>query len=318
MSSEESDLELQYVEVTNNVVTTTLYPEETEGHTLRMYETGNMGCIALKNELMFVDCGAIVKNARRFREDMEKRFQKPTTHLFLTHDHYHCTYGMTAFEDVTVVSSSVCQSYFRKNFKKGVSDLWKERILSAFPDDEMLKCSLIENDLFIPHTGVPNLSERAFGEKNQVIFRSCRGHSAASGYIYVPNEKVLFTGGNLNSCYAQMIVPLATVEVYRTWESLDIDFVVPGHGPIVDKSYISSIRDYFEQLLHKLRELKPEGLSAEQVVNRNDLPEYPHKGKNWTEGSPYHTQAIDWLVKYWYGRVLKETRIEDDDLMFIS
>jgi hypothetical protein len=64
--------------------------------------------------------------------------------------------------------------------------------------------------------------------------------------------------------------------------------------------------------------LKPEGLTKEQVVNRNDLPEYPHKGKNWTEGSPYHTQAVDWLVKYWYGRVLKETRVEDDDLMFIS
>ena len=185
---------------------------------------------------------------------MEERFQKPTTHLFLTHDHYHCAYGMTAFEDVNVVSSSVCQSYFRKNFKKGVSDRWKERILSGFPDDEMLKCSLIENDLFIPHTGVPNLSERAFGKKNQVVFRSCRGHSAASGYIYVPNEKVLFAGGNLNSCYAQMIVPLATVEVYRTWERLDIDFVVPGHGPTVNKSYVSRIREYFEQLLHKLRE----------------------------------------------------------------
>ncbi|MFW9917573.1 MAG: hypothetical protein ACFFGZ_18380 [Candidatus Thorarchaeota archaeon] len=318
MSSEESDPELQYVEVTDNVVTATLYPKEIEGHTLRMYETGTMSCIALKSELMFVDCGAIVKDARRFREDMETRFQKPTTHLFLTHDHYHCTYGMIAFEDVTVVSSSVCQSYFRKNFKKGVSDRRKEGILRAFPDDERLRESILENALFIPQIGVRAQSEQLFGEEDQVAFRSCRGHSAASGYIYVPNEKVLFTGGNLNSCYAQMIVPLATVEVYRTWESLDIDFVVPGHGSIVDKSYISRIREYFEQLLHKLRELKPEGLSAEQVVNRNDLPEYPHKGKNWTEGSQYHTQAVDWLVKYWYGRVLKETRVEDDDLMFIS
>lgn len=316
MPSQKSGLEPHYIEVTDNVITAALHPHETDA-VLRTYETGTMSCIAVENGLIFVDCGAIVKDVQKFRTDMEQRFDRPTTHLLLTHEHWHCSWAITAFEDVDVVISSVGRSYFRKNFKNGVSDRWKERILHAFPDDERLKESLLENTLFIPPIGVPK--EKAFGpEGNQVIFHTCRGHSATGAWVYVPSEKTLFAGGNLNSVYAQFVWPICVVEVYKDWESLEIDHVIPGHGPVVDKAYVSGIREYFEQLLHKLRELKPEGLTAEQVVERNDLPDYPHKGKNWTEGSPYHTQAVDRLVKYWYGRVLKETRVENDDLMFIS
>ncbi|MFX0114206.1 MAG: hypothetical protein ACFFB3_06635 [Candidatus Hodarchaeota archaeon] len=318
MSSHKSGLESHYIEVTDKIVTTALYPYETD-QLLRTYETGTMSCIATESGLIFVDCGAIVKDAQKFRKDMEQRFERPTTHLLLTHDHWHCTYGMTAFEDekIDVVISSVGRSYFRKNFKNGVSDRWKERILQAFPDDERLRESILEGSLFIPNIGVPR--EKSFGpEAGQVVFRTCRGHSAAGAYVYVPSEKTLFGGGNLNTCYAQIVWPIDVVETYKEWEKLDIGHVIPGHGPVVPLSYVSRVREYFEQLLGKLRELKPEGLTAEQVLKHNDLPEYPHKGKSWVEGSAYHTRALERLVKYWYGRVLKETRVEEDDLMFIS
>jgi glyoxylase-like metal-dependent hydrolase (beta-lactamase superfamily II) len=316
MSTEESQLELPYIEVTNNVITTALHPYETD-QLLRTHETGTMSCVSTESGLIFVDCGAIVKYAQKFRKDMEKRFDRPTTQLLLTHDHWHCTYGMAAFEDVDVVISSVGRSNFRKNFKNGVSDRWKERLLQGFPDDERLRESITENTLFVPNIGVPK--EKTFGSKgNQILFHSCRGHSAAGAYVYVPSEKTLLTGGNLNTCYAQFVWPIQVVETYKEWESLDVEHVVPGHGRVVPLSYISLVREYFEQLLGKLRELKLEGLTAGQVLQRNDLPEYPHKGRSWIEGSVYHTQTVERLVKYWYGRVLKETRVEDDDLMFIS
>ncbi len=316
MSFEGLRVELHYIEVTDNIVTATLYPDECD-QILRTYETGTMSCIDLEDNLIFIDCGAIIKDAKKFRRDMEERFDRSTSHLFLTHDHWHCTYGMTAFEDIDVVISSVGRAYFRKNFKNGVSDRWKERILQTFPDDDRLRESIIEGSLFIPNIGVSN-EETFYPQDNCLYFRTCRGHSAASAYVYIPSEKTLFTGGNLNTCYSQFVWPIQVIEVYKEWEDLDVKHVVPGHGPIVTRSYITQIREYFERLISKLRELRDEGLTTQQVLTNIDIPEYPHKGDNWIEGSQYHTQAVYRLVKYWYGRILKETRVEADDLMFIS
>jgi len=83
-----TDKEETIHEVTPNIITTAIYPHETN-HILRSYETATMSCIALPDELYFVDSGAIIDNAVKFRADMEERFDRPTTHLLLTHDHWH-------------------------------------------------------------------------------------------------------------------------------------------------------------------------------------------------------------------------------------
>jgi hypothetical protein len=85
MSSHKSGLEPHYIEVTDKIVTTALYPYETD-QLLRTYETSTMSCIAAENGLIFVDCGVIVKDAQKFRKDVEQRFGRPTTHLLLTHE----------------------------------------------------------------------------------------------------------------------------------------------------------------------------------------------------------------------------------------
>ncbi len=317
MTSEEIIDELQYVEVTENIILTALYPYEVD-KLLRLHETAIMSCIALPDELFFVDCGARLDLARKFRQDMEERFERPTSHLFLTHDHWHSNIGMSAFEDVNIVMSSAGRSYYRTNIKKGVYDRWNEWIVQNTPDDEKLRKSLLEASLFMPNIGIPK--QQVFGsDTNQIIFKVEKGHTNPSSSVYVSSERTLFTGGNLNTCYAQFIWPTTIIDTYKAWEQLDIEYVVPGHGSIVDKGYISLIRVYFEELLDKLRELKKLGLTKNQVVKQTDLPEYPgtHQ-KSWVEGSRYHTGAVNRIVKYWYGQVLKEEETEEEDLMFIS
>ncbi|MFX0114205.1 MAG: hypothetical protein ACFFB3_06630 [Candidatus Hodarchaeota archaeon] len=77
----DSDRNLEYIDVVpDKIVTTSLFPHETN-QILRTFESANMSCIILNDSLVFVDCGAIVDNARKFRVDMEERFGRPATHF---------------------------------------------------------------------------------------------------------------------------------------------------------------------------------------------------------------------------------------------
>jgi glyoxylase-like metal-dependent hydrolase (beta-lactamase superfamily II) len=322
MVIEDVDRELEYIDVVpDKIVTTSLFPHETN-QILRSFESANMSCIALEDELIFVDCGAIVDNARKFRADMEDRFGLPTTHLLLTHEHWHAAWGMQAFEDVNIVISRDGLSYIRTNLKKdGYANL-KEAVLREMPDDEQLRDNIQRTSLIIPHIGVPREKPFILGpQTDQVIFRSdIIAHSGTSAIIHAPSAKVLFTGGTLVSYGAQQIRITWIDRVYRELEKLEFDKIIPGHGPVVDKSYIAPIREYYEKLVAQLWEFKQEGLTEKQVTKRFDeLPEYPGKRqKSWIEGSRYHTQELELTIKSMYRQVLREATARDSDLMFIS
>jgi hypothetical protein len=49
---------------------------------------GNITCINTDEGLIFVDAGLVVKETTKFRQDMEKRFNKETIYLILTHHPY--------------------------------------------------------------------------------------------------------------------------------------------------------------------------------------------------------------------------------------
>ncbi|MHA2498188.1 MAG: hypothetical protein ACXAEL_01340 [Candidatus Hodarchaeales archaeon] len=270
MANADVDRDLEYIDVVpDKIVTTSLFPHETN-QILRSFESANMSCIALEDELIFVDCGAIVDNARKFRQDMEDRFGRPTTHLLLTHEHWHACFAMGAFENVNVVMSRDGLSYIRTNLKKdGYANL-KEAILREMPGDEQLRENIERTFLFTPHIGVPrNKPLELDSEGSPVIFRTdLIGHTGTSAIIHVPKEKVLFTGGTVVNYGAQLIRIIWIGRVYQQLEQLEFDTIVPGHGPVIHngKPFIASLREYYDAVVAQLREFKQEGVTTKQLL----------------------------------------------------
>jgi glyoxylase-like metal-dependent hydrolase (beta-lactamase superfamily II) len=58
----------------------------------------------------------------------------------------------------------------------------------------------------------------------------------------------------------------------------DLDVVVPGHGPITDKSGIRELRDYLAYLLAESRKCYDAGLTFQQAADRISLARW-----NWSE-----------------------------------
>jgi len=202
---------MTYSDVTKNVVTTTGF--STDEH-VEPFQTATMTCMVLPHELVFVDCGIIPEIASKFRSDMEERFQKDTSHLLLTHVHWDHIFGMEAFEDVRIVASTVGITYLKKNLKGMFSKERREKTAKRRFSNRKEIAECIKNaKLFLPHIGVKE--ELRIGPKEEVIFKVIGGHSKDSACVYAPEERVLCTGDNLLTYYAQLPGnPRKTLEIF--------------------------------------------------------------------------------------------------------
>lgn len=253
---------LSYVDVSESVVM--LQNEKVHG--------SNMTCMATDDGLVFVDCGLFTDIAARFRKDMEARFEKKTIALFLTHAHTDHLFGMGAFADVPVVAAAAEKPLFEQqlsvDFQSRVESY--KRIFPLF--DEALKTA----EPFMPTTWFDD--EITFGSgKNQVAIRRTGGHTAGSSYALTTSRNVLVAGDNVqvdNFPYFGDRTGDMTVwiETLRDWEDMNLRSVCPGHGRVVDKAYVTAMREYYEELVAALRKLKSEGVPIREAVSHPSLP----------------------------------------------
>ncbi|MCX7911925.1 MAG: MBL fold metallo-hydrolase [Dehalococcoidales bacterium] len=108
------------------------------------------------------------------------------------------------------------------------------------------------------------------------------GHTPYQVAVYVPEERVVFTSDNVVSGgipFFHQALPdrwLASLEEY---ERLDVAKVVPGHGPVVDRTYFARMREIVEGFISAVRATIERGMSLEEAQKNVDLtrifPEMP-------------------------------------------
>ena len=116
------------------------------------------------------------------------------------------------------------------------------------------------------------------GREIQILYFG-RGHTGGDVVVYLPKEKVLFSGDlfvpNLgfmgDGFLDEWIVTLEELK------KLDFDTVVPGHGEVVAtgaaalKERIGFVQDYMRDLWKQANDLKRQGVSAADAAKRIDL-----------------------------------------------
>lgn len=102
-------------------------------------------------------------------------------------------------------------------------------------------------------------------------------HTAGDTVAYVPSAKTLFTGDLLFIGGTPIIWagPLSNwVTACDVMLALDVDTVVPGHGPVTDKSGIQQVRDYLTFVEGEARARFDAGMSARDATADINLGEY--------------------------------------------
>ncbi len=118
----------------------------------------------------------------------------------------------------------------------------------------------------------------------QLVFFG-KSHSTSDILIYVPQERVLVTGSAVyqRAQFPEISEQSRLADVRRfiavlnqfTAPEVRIDRVIPSHSPLLLKSDLLPVRDYYQRMLTGLGAAKQQGLTFEQVQARFPASQFP-------------------------------------------
>ena len=119
------------------------------------------------------------------------------------------------------------------------------------------------------------------GREVQVRFLG-RGHTGGDTLIFLPAERILFTGdfflgrpgAGILSYLGDAFIDEWPVSLERM-KALDFDVIVPGHGlPLRERKQIEDFQSYLRHFWQQASALRAKGLTAEQAIEKMDMSKY--------------------------------------------
>ncbi len=221
----------------------------------------NAGLIAGPEANIVVDALWAPSMTRDFQSQLRKASPKANSHLVFTHHHGDHVSGGRAFLPVEIVAHRRC----------------REVIASMPPPDpeRMRQAGWPHAEEFagltyaLPTTTFDSEMTLFLGDREVRLLHFGPAHTVDDVIVYLPREKVLFAG-DIAFYY---VTPLAFQGHVSGWvraidrvRDLDVEVVVPGHGPIAGKRELQEVRDYLSLVRREARKCFGAGLSEAEAV----------------------------------------------------
>lgn len=115
------------------------------------------------------------------------------------------------------------------------------------------------------------------GDKQVHLLEVGPAHTRGDVLVHSPSDRVVFTGDILfiDSTPLMWEGPAANwIKACLLIEEMDVDFIVPGHGPITDKHGVAKVRRYLQYVHDQARIRYDAGMSAFEAAKDIELTEY--------------------------------------------
>ncbi len=119
------------------------------------------------------------------------------------------------------------------------------------------------------------------GDKDVHLKQVGPAHTARDVLAYVPSDKVIFTGDILfiEGHPILWAGPIANwIAACDYMLGLELENIVPGHGPITDKRGVAAVRDYLIYIRDEARKRFDAGMAAEEAAMDISLADYDSWG----------------------------------------
>jgi glyoxylase-like metal-dependent hydrolase (beta-lactamase superfamily II) len=109
-----------------------------------------------------------------------------------------------------------------------------------------------------------------------------RGHTGGDTILFLPAERIVFTGDFFEGRPGAGVLSYLGDSFINEWpaslerlKSLDFDTIVPGHGaPLKERKQIDDFQNYLRDFWKQASELRAQGLTAQQAVEKMDMSKY--------------------------------------------
>ncbi len=121
------------------------------------------------------------------------------------------------------------------------------------------------------------------GKKDVQLIQVGPAHTEGDMLVYVPENRVLFAGDILfiGGTPIMWAGPASNwIKACDMILEMELDAIVPGHGPITDKEGVAAVKEYWEYLYAEARKRFDAGMSAQEATGDIDMGRY----SSWSDG----------------------------------
>lgn len=212
------------------------------------YEGANVGCILTDEGAIVVDTPIIPEEARHWAETVYKLTDR-VLYLFNT-DHHRAHIMGNQFIKAPILAHEAAwkeMSNYKDTFIERTKNLFKKRpdIQKQFDEIYITKPELCFTGRLIMQKG-----------GREIHFVHLGGHTPATSGLYLPEEKILFTGDlvvvnehpALGQCNSE-----EWLERLRWLRRQKFAQIVPGHGPLCNVEASEPVSEYIRTMRAKVR-----------------------------------------------------------------
>lgn len=230
----------------------------------------NSAFVITNTGVVVIDPGGSVQIGRMIIDEIRKQTSKPITHVFNTHHHADHWMGNQAFAELD--SKPIIMGHpVMKDTALEIGEQWIKIISNLTKGKNtgtrvVLPNQLLQGDEVIKIGGV------TFS-----LYHPKHAHTKGDITIYLPEEKTLIAGDvlfYLRTPGFQDASPLGNAKALQYLTTLDFKQVIPGHGPVTDKSGIHYMLNYINLLHTEVKHHFENGLEDYEMKKKIDVKDY--------------------------------------------
>jgi glyoxylase-like metal-dependent hydrolase (beta-lactamase superfamily II) len=233
----------------------------------------NAGIIIGKEGIVVVDTMISAKEAKRFIRDIRTLSRKPIKYVVNTHYHFDHVFGNSEF---TKLGATIIA---QENAKKAMGNSAKETLKNAGAYGLTPKDMQGTTVAYPVLTYGDRMTIDIGGEKIELI-HARHSHTDGDTLVYLPGKKTLFAGDILFTGYHPFLADGNIEEWAKELEeikAMDVEKIVPGHGPLSGKRDLEDMKDYIVKFDQKAKELASQSDDLQKIVTeiKSALPQRP-------------------------------------------
>ena len=196
------------------------------------------------------------------------------------HNGDHC-YGNGCIEGCEIIATVGAAEAMKHETPRGLAGFMKaapgmgvtgEYLIHCFGDFDFENCSVRA-----PDTTFTGHAARMVGSKRVDLIEVGPAHTGGDALVHVPADKTLFTGDILfiDGHPILWAGPVANwIEACEMIEAMDIETIVPGHGPITDKRGVARVKDYLVHIRDEAKARYDSGMGALEAARSIALDDF--------------------------------------------